>query len=284
VQGINFEEVIKWVNELSDYPVPVPAFLKPFHLVTLGLVAKRNKWNNLKLPEQLEKYAVRMKLWESVDMKPPCKVREYGEDGKFLPVQSFKKGKEDIQSVVEQVGKIVLKTTSKEYQDALSNCLQEIIDNFFAHAEASNELPCLVSAQSWPKGSLVQMAIADAGIGIRSSLNKNEELLYRLTANNACEMASEYGISSKIGDGHSGYGLTLAQDLMKQSGGTYILFSGDELFLCQNGKPLSKNSTNCGWNGTLLVLEWEMNKQLDASSVYNSWPMPDGMNEDDYFD
>lgn len=143
-------------------------------------------------------------------------------------------------------------------------------------------MPCLVAAQSWPKGGLVQIAIADSGIGIRNSLSENSDLANELSCGNACEISSRYGISSKLNNGHSGYGLTLAKDLMKQAGGKYILVSGNEIF-SSSSKSDKASVTTDPWEGTLLILEWKMDVPLNSTQVYNGWPITEGFDEDDFF-
>src|SRR3546814_2403799 len=82
-------------------------------------------------------------------------------------------------------------------------------------ARTDDGLHGFVCAQTWYRDSRAQVAIADSGIGIRSSLTESLDLAKRLAKQNACELATEYGISSKLGRGHAGYGLTLARDLAR---------------------------------------------------------------------
>lgn len=282
---ITRSELAIWINSLkivSQGKCRYPQFLKPYHFITLALAIKKAGWTTFNLPEKLQPYAARMQLWEALDMPSPRIVGRHSTEGKFLPVQIFNKNKQNVTDVAAQLIKVIKKNASLEYRDSLSICLQEIVNNFFDHANIANELPCLVAAQSWPKGNLVQIAIADSGIGIRASLQDNFELQTQLEAQNACTLASQYGVTSKPNAGHSGYGLALAKGLMEASGGKYILLSGNEIFTCKQGIAKSEK-LNCAWDGTLLILEWEINKDLNVGSVYNNWPIAAGFNEDDFF-
>jgi anti-sigma regulatory factor (Ser/Thr protein kinase) len=278
-------ELAVWINSLktiANGKCPYPQFLKPFHFITLALAIKKARWEQVNLPDKLQHYAARMQFWETLDMKSPKIVNKNPTEGKFLPLQVFNKNKKNVSDVVIQLIKLINKNASTEYRESLSICLQEIVNNFFDHANASNDLPCLIAAQSWPKSNLVQIAIADAGIGIRSSLAGNMELHQQLSLENACKMASQYGVTSKPNAGHSGYGLALAKGLMEKSGGKYILYSGNEIFTCKQGMTKSE-TLGCIWDGTLLILEWQINQDLNITSVYNSWPISSGFNEDDFF-
>lgn len=286
MQTTSHSDIQGWITELHEElpngQCECPQFLKPFHLVTMGLAIKQAGWENFKLPEALSRYAARMELWESVDIVSPVKVNKRSPSGKFLPVQRFDKDNRNVSNVVSRLQEIVANTASEATKNALDNCLQELINNFFDHANSDVMLPCLVAAQSWPKGKLIQVAIADAGIGIRASLEENHNLQGELRGGNACEIASKYSITSKPGNGHSGYGLTLTRDLMEQANGNFILFSGKELFSYTNGVPKSY-SIPAEWKGTLLILEWNIDTTLDAKCVYRGWPIPNGFNANEFF-
>ncbi|MFZ2315831.1 MAG: hypothetical protein WAW86_09285 [Gammaproteobacteria bacterium] len=287
------EELVKWIEgfqHLHSGKYICPNFFKPYHLITLGLALKKAGCTDLKVPSTLAPYATRMHLWEAIGITPPKTISKFPPDGRFLPIHAFRKNNDiltpdinnEVNQLVSQLIGVIRKNTSSEYQASLSVCLLEIVNNFYDHAHPHNSLPCLISGQSWPRGNLIQIAIADSGIGIRESLSENAALLDELKNGNACELASKYGVTSKPNKNHSGYGLTLAKDLMTQSNGSYILISGNELFSCANGV---NNSTqiDCLLNGTLLVLEWAIDSQLNTTSVYQSWPLPEGFNENDFF-
>lgn len=286
MQPINSNIITTWIGlleRISSNQCVCPSFFKPFHLVTLGLAVKKAGFNTFTLPDgEFSQYAARMRLWESVGMDSDIRVNIKEHSGKFLPVHTFNKNQRDVQHVASELATIVSNTTTEEYQSALSVCLEELVNNFFDHANAKSDLPCLVCAQSWPNGKLVQLAIADVGIGIRSSLSENQNLISPLSTGNSCEISSQYGITSKPNNNHSGYGLTFAKDLMKSSGGTYILLSGNEFFSCNNQQEIS-GTIDSTWNGALLVLEWKIDAPLDSKIIYDNWPMPEGYSADDFF-
>ncbi len=128
---------------------------------------------------------------------------------------------------------------------------------------------------------MAQIAICDSGIGIRVSLSDNVEYLVELAKRNACEYATEYSITSKPGRGHSGYGLTLARDLMEQGKNTIFVVSHDEYFYSSGGKS-GKGQMPLALEGTLVILEWDTRVPLDLRQVYDAWPLPEGMSDDDF--
>jgi anti-sigma regulatory factor (Ser/Thr protein kinase) len=157
--------------------------------------------------------------------------------------------------------------------------LMELIENTYKHARVQNKLHGLVCAQSWPKGNLAQIVFADSGIGIKKSLLENPQLKDKLHLSNPCQLACELGITSKP-DAHSGYGLALTKGLMKQSKGQMIVLSQHEGVSITEDKEISFQVTP--WEGTLIILEWPINQQLDVGAVYASWPMPEGFEIHDF--
>lgn len=274
MQGTSFNALAGWLNEIKKIPTgncAAPRFLKPFHFVTLGLAVKQAGWSALELPEELKSYAVRMQLWEAVGIKTPHPMKKNPPKGNFLPVEALHNSNKHVDRITNHLVDLIKKNVSKEYRESLSICLQEIANNFFDHANVVDGSPCLICAQSWPKGNLVQIAIADTGIGIRKSLSGNEELSYELSTYNACKLASKYGVTSKPGTCHSGFGLALANDLMAKSNGTYVLLSGNEMFVRERGENISFE-LDCTWHGTLLILEWNIDSDLNVKAVYDDWP------------
>lgn len=164
---------------------------------------------------------------------------------------------------------------------SLSISLTEIMDNCFAHAGVQGELTGIACAQSWPRGNLAQIAIADLGIGIRKSLEPNKLLEKALSEGNSCELATQFGVTGKPGKGHAGYGLALARQLIEANGGTLIVYSQNELFCSQRGNAFSV-TTDSIWPGTVIMLEWRCDRPLSVNDVYATWPLPAGYTDDDF--
>jgi hypothetical protein len=129
---------------------------------------------------------------------------------------------------------------------------------------------------------LAQIAIADHGIGIRKSLEKAEtvEVRNRAATSNACEIATELGLTSKP-SGHAGYGLALARQMLENNEGTLIVCSGQEWFVSEKGKT-SHGSMGVNWQGSLIVCEFNTNKPLSTADVYAQWPPVRGYENDDF--
>jgi len=162
--------------------------------------------------------------------------------------------------------------------------LSELLGNCYHHARASDGLHGIACAQTWYRDARAQFAIADSGIGIRKSLEESKDLVKRLSKQNACALACELGISSKLGRGHAGYGLAIAYDMAMQTANSMLFVqSCDEAVLIENGKVMEISGFDYALPGTLIVFEWDLKKPLDLANVYAKWPNATSESETDAF-
>ncbi|WP_144654689.1 hypothetical protein [Achromobacter dolens] len=275
----DIESMINNVNDLvatgSGRP---PDFWRPFHFVILGMEMKRCGADSLRLPDEQTAYAARMHLWQALDMPCPIQVNEYDPRGRFHPLVPLVD-----QDAVEEVSAELVEIFRRAAPDSVNSAdvvVQELLGNCYAHAGLAG-FHGLACAQYWPNGAKAQIAIGDGGMGIRNSLSQNP--LYRelLETANSCELATQYEVTSKPGRGHSGYGLTLARQLIEQNGGAFFLISHNEFFLYKQGR-VECGTMKVPLQGTLAVLEWNTQVPLDVGQVYDSWPSAEGGDDDDF--
>jgi signal transduction histidine kinase len=155
--------------------------------------------------------------------------------------------------------------------ESVEVALTELLNNCFDHSEQEGDNFGLTCAQAWPRGSLAQVAIVDTGVGIRQTLGANRALSERLASENACQLATEYGVSGKLGKGHSGFGLTLANDILRQNGGRLAVVSGYELYFSGPNERRSVRLVH-PWRGTVVIFEWRTDRDLSSRAVYANWP------------
>lgn len=258
-----------------------PTFWRPFHFVALALRLAQRKTMELQLPPQLQPYAARMQLWDSIGLASPVTVNQRDPDGRFVPIVRLD-DRDAIWDTARQLAGITATYGADEHTaDAIATSMSEIMENCFAHAEVQEGLKGLACAQSWPQGNLVQIALGDVGIGIHASLSQNPDLRALLEEGNSCEIATRFGITSKPGQGHAGYGLALTRQLLERASGRLIVVSGTEWMQAYGEKCLI-GTLKTPWQGTLAVLEWKTNIPMRLGDVYASWPLPPGYDHDDF--
>ena len=258
-----------------------PTFFRPYHFVVLALQLAQHRANSLGLPAALQQYAARMQLWESIGLESPVTVTQRDPLGRFVPLVRLEQ-REAIWDTAKQLAEITSTYGADERTtDAVATSMSEIMENCFAHARVEAGLTGLACAQSWPQGNLAQIALADKGIGIRSSLQENPDLWGLLNEGNSCEIATRLGITSKPDLGHAGYGLALTRQLLERAGGRLIVVSGSE-WVQAYGERCTTGTLPSPWQGTIAVLEWKTNRPLRLKDVYDSWPLPTGFEHDDF--
>ncbi|UTV30841.1 hypothetical protein [Photobacterium atrarenae] len=280
---VSIEDIKWWLVQLDSFEKTgsgnAPGFWKPFHFTTLAIEAKR-AGKNLILPQERENYAARMGLWEAIGMQPPVKVNKNPACGRFVEARSVQHDVEVHPLSIEISEMFRGCVQNQSTLDSIQVLMSELLGNCCAHSSTDGVFG-LVCGQSWPGGNLSQICIADCGMGIRNSLLGNEGLRDRLTQNNACQVATEYGVTGKPYGSHSGYGLTLANDLIKINSGCLIVVSGNECYINRDGVSESVTLDHA-WSGTCVILEWNIDQPLDVELVYNSWPKPDSMDGEEY--
>lgn len=259
-----------------------PFFIKPFHLATLAHVLRTENVGQLDMPAKIGNYADTMMLWEALGIESPFPSKARAAGGRYSPIILLQ-DRSTVDAVAEKlVGLFSPVCADERTIDAVRTMLKELIDNCYAHSAVDSGLYGMICAQVWSAGRKAQIVLSDSGVGIRSSLRDNPELHARLGEENSCEMATEFGVTGKPGKGHSGYGLSVARKLLENNNGMLYVRSGQEAFsLLQN--VIKSSYTEHAWNGTLLVIEWNLDKQVDISDVYSRLPLPEGLNDDDFF-
>lgn len=286
-------DIDNWLGDLNTLiargQASCPPFLKPAHLVSLALSLKANRASSLNLSPHLLGYAVRMGVWEAVGLPPPVSVTRWHAGDRFCEVTRLV-DRNHVGDVATRLASIATSNqpagASDETKKALYTILSEITENCHAHAMVNDGLHGIACAQTWYRGGRAQIAIGDLGIGIRTSLESDVGILPKLAGRNAVDLATEYGVSSKLGRGHSGYGLTLARGLAEASPQSMLyIHSHGEVFHVSSGKTWIHNApVHQKFPGTLVVFEWAIGSTLDTGDVYRSWPRSeDSSDDDDYF-
>ena len=252
----------KMVAENTFDETQSPDFIKPFHLVTLALAIKKYGIDNINLTDDIKSYATRMHLWEAAGLEPPYFIHEYDCSDSLIPVRAIENMK-DIDAVSKAFEVIADHHYREGEQNDFGTVISELLDNCYRHAQKSEGLFGLACVQAWQGGNKGQLCIADTGVGIRNALAANEDYSERLLNDNACEMASELGVSGKLGKGHSGYGLALAKGVIELNNGYMLLISGNEGFQSRAGVSEAFHLES-SWSGTLIILEWNLDQPLDS--------------------
>ncbi len=155
----------------------------------------------------------------------------------------------------------IVKKITKYYNDTqitagLLQCIGEISSNFQEHAVLDTKSVLVARGNK----ERIEIACADNGKGIITSLMPHLDEDYKSCRYNVLLKSIEENITSKASDGHMGCGLWLVNQLVTRTKGEMIIFSEDGYLINRKGK------LKCGqspfWEGTVIYLKMPL---LDKS-------------------
>ena len=149
-----------------------------------------------------------------------------------------------VQVESERLARLVTQKNDLKVNAPLAYCFREVVRNVFEHAEADR---CTVCAQKGNDGR-VELAIVDAGRGIRRSLGEKHSIS---SDAEALELALRPGISRSPSNdpddpwGNSGFGLYVLSELGKALG-AFRIVSGDAALTIGGNEASSQRTTLYG--------------------------------------
>lgn len=153
--------------------------------------------------------------------------------------------------------------------DCVEYSVSELMNNVIQHSSASG----YISAQYYRRTDHIVVAVSDGGIGIRESFEESGSPISASMHDDlsALQKALEPTVSSKThsamswgGTENAGVGLTLLGDIARQSGGYFLVCSGDAYANNQGTRNLSRGR----YQGTFGVFAFRKSKMKSSFSKY----------------
>lgn len=141
---------------------------------------------------------------------------------------------------------------------ALLTCITEIASNFHEHSK--DEQDSILVARG--NKNEIEIACADTGVGVVTSLMKSERYRTILSKANGYDIlakALEKGVTSKDNSNHMGYGLWLVESIVGELGGELHIYSERAHYINKNGKI--KKGANGYWKGTIIYVKLSFDKE-----------------------
>ncbi|MBQ6081576.1 MAG: ATP-binding protein [Bacteroidales bacterium] len=139
----------------------------------------------------------------------------------------------------------------------MSYCFYEVMDNVLIH---SGKTVGIVITNYSEKDHIIQILVADDGMGIKASLSLNDNY-----ANITEAQAIEYCIKDKVSDGKGlGFGLYSTSRLINTAGHRLIIRSGNHTLTANGDLNISESEP---WQGTIVYFELHSNMDIDPASV-----------------
>ena len=184
-------------------------------------------------------------------------IHQYFPSAENVCIEMF--DEKNIQQVYRRLVEVLIHQPEVETSllQGMSYCFYEVMDNVLIH---SGKNVGIVITNYSESQNLIQILVADDGIGIRESLAQNAEY-----GNITEQQALEYCIRDKVSDGKGmGFGLYSTSRLINTAGHKLIIRSGNHT-LSANGEMTVTESDP--WTGTIVYFEHSSNMDIDPASV-----------------
>ena len=184
-------------------------------------------------------------------------IHQYFPSAENVCIEMF--DEKNIQQVYRRLVEVLIHQPEVETSllQGMSYCFYEVMDNVLIH---SGKNVGIVITNYSESQHLIQILVADDGIGIRESLAQNAEY-----GNITEQQALEYCIRDKVSDGKGmGFGLYSTSRLINIAGHKLIIRSGNHT-LSANGEMTVTESDP--WTGTIVYFELRSNMDIDPASV-----------------
>lgn len=184
-------------------------------------------------------------------------LRQYFPASENVCIEMF--DEKNIQQVYRRLVEVLIHQPEIETSllQGMSYCFYEVMDNVIIHS--GKTVGIVITNYSEPD-HLIQILVADDGMGIQASLAQNSEY-----ANITEGQALEYCIKDNVSDGKGmGFGLYSTSRLITTAGHRLIIRSGNHT-LSANGDLTVLESVP--WQGTIVYFELRSNMDIDPASV-----------------
>lgn len=185
----------------------------------------------------------------------------------------------------------ILSRGNQQIHILLTYLIREILRNIPEHAEVSKAWIC---GQFW-NNDTAEIAIADEGIGVKSSLQTNRlHVSYASNDEDALRMSIKAGISQAFGPGksnrsnemwaNSGFGLFMASEICKRLDGSFCIASGGKYLradsdkgviigdTCFSGTAVKITISTSGLeNSKAIISEMVTQGELQAKAIRNAF-------------
>ncbi len=218
----------------------------------------------------VQQYLCRMDFYRELGIDLEEDFRRYDATGRFQEMIWLREER-GINEVATDLVRVIGILVNESLQHSLEYAVAEIASNVFHHAKSS--IGGFLCAQKYKWHEMVEVAIADCGIGIRAAMSQaHSEFEAVEKAGAALEMAIQRGKTSRPDD-NTGDGLFFTTEVIRANGGQAIIQSERARLTVMAG---SNNITSESyWRGTLVCLQFRLDARADLTALFNQYYPPD---------
>ena len=222
-------------------------------------------------------YLIRMGLFNYLGIDPGENIVEHEEAGRFIPITQIRNADELKQAIVNLVP---LLHAPSAVADPIRYVFSEMVRNALEHSNSS--VGAFVCAQYYRETQRIAIGIADAGIGVLTSMSRHHSVR---TSESALHLALQPGITgttSRIGGNefNAGAGLFFTKSIATLSRNYFFIYSGDSMFRLMKTRkrntPILHADPNADphkfvtaprWPGTIVGIDFNIEQGIEFSAL-----------------
>jgi len=217
----DFLEITANAKWISVHPVVLSM------LAALGLTVKPENIHCEKFEARSKHYLVRMGLLRMLKISSDIRVVEHEAAGRFIPLTKIQTSAELSKFITNMIPLLHLEP---EPAKTIAYIISELVRNVIEHAAAENG--GLVCAQYYKKSNSIRIGIADAGMGIKASINRSYAAKSDLEAIQLALKPGITGATRREGgtEQNAGAGLFFVKSMARVNRDFFVIYSGESLY------------------------------------------------------
>jgi len=203
-------------------------------VAALGLSLKKSNIHCEKLEATSKHYLERMGLFKLLNIKSDIKITEHEPAGRFIPLTKITNSKELTRFITDMIPLLHLEPKQAE---PIKYIVSELVRNVLEHSQSENG--GVLSAQYYKKSNTIRIGIADAGVGIKKTINMSHNAPTHLEAIRLALIPGITGTTRKEGgtELNAGAGLFFIKSIAKVSRDFFMIYSGNAMYKLLKSKP-----------------------------------------------
>ncbi len=218
-------------------------------------------------------------------------LQDYIPNSTFSPIENIKNSRMGLEQISTHLTNIMLQNfTALKKQDItdLRNYLQylflELMNNVADHAHSP--IGGYTMAQYYPKEKKIQFVVADRGVAFLENIQLNfndikneEEAIFKALKKGVTSTKQLIYNQPK----NAGFGLYAMFEILKMTGGRFVIISNDTLIRYENEK-YTTTKLQTPWKGVVVAFEFfemNINYTMDEFSRNFLWKLDE--DDDDFF-
>jgi anti-sigma regulatory factor (Ser/Thr protein kinase) len=217
-------------------------------------------------------------------------LQNHTPDKTYSPIEKIENGRIGLERVSTHITDVMLKNFAelapgdiRDLRNYLQYLFLELMNNVVDHAYSP--VGGYTMAQYYPNGKKIQFVVADRGVAFLQNMRLNYD--HVTTEAEAIQQALEKGVTSTRQTiynqpKNAGYGLYAMFEILKMTGGKFVIISNDTLLRYENKRFTVKQMAH-PWKGVVVAFEFfeaNINYDMDYFKREYLWNLEE---EDSFF-